>query len=86
MRIVIVNKNGIIYGFDKLSIFNFFVIDLWIWCINVLIMIKVLLKKCLLICMSMMEIGFEMLLLLFLFYNIECLYIVNIVEDNLIYC
>lgn len=49
-------------------------------------MIKVLLKKCLLICMSMMEIGFEMLLLLFLFYNIECLYIVNIVEDNLIYC
>lgn len=31
-------------------------------------------------------IGFEMLLLLFLFYNIECLYIVNIVEDNLIYC
>lgn len=83
---MVVNKNGIIYGFDKLNIFNFFVIDLWIWCINVLIMIKVLLKKCLLICMSMMEIGFEMLLLLFLFYNIECLYIVNIVEDNLIYC
>lgn len=83
MRIAIANKNGTIHGFDKLNIFNFSVIDPWIWCIYVSIMIKAWFKKCPSICMSMMETGLEMLSLSFLFHNTECLHIVNIAEDNL---